>query len=149
SHSASRIEDGQGVAPSRTDAACSQPRWSNHHRMTPQPDARWRRIEDLFYRASEMDPAQRAAFLERECGADADLRAEVESLLLSASKSIEMLVEPVRQAAQQMAAKTATTGQRIGPYEIIRQLGEGGMGSVYLAARADDQYRAKVAIKRM
>jgi len=44
-------------------------------------------------------------------------------------------------------ASDSVTGQRIGPYEIVSQLGRGGMGTVYLAARADEQYEKKVAIK--
>ncbi len=95
-----------------------------------------------------MPAADRAGFLSQACGDDGELRAEVESLLNSADQTMGFLQEPVQQAAQKIAVKRSTS-RRIGPYELIQLLGSGGMGDVYLAERADDQFHRRVAIKLM
>jgi serine/threonine-protein kinase len=111
---------------------------------SPRSD-RWLRIEYLFYAALELDDG-RAAFLDEACGSDAELRQEVETLLHSSGKTLGFLQQPVAQAVQQIAAEEIA-GKRIGAYQLLRLLGEGGMGKVYLAARADDLYQKEVAIK--
>jgi tetratricopeptide (TPR) repeat protein len=120
---------------------------------TPGSDSgtgdRWRKVEALFNAASDMEREDRPAFLAAVCGEDQDLRLEVESLLDSADRTLGLLHQPVQEAARSMAAGAALTNRRIGNYELIRLLGEGGMGEVYLAARADDQFRQHVAIKLM
>lgn len=108
---------------------------------------RWLRLEHLFYTALELQPDSRAAFLDRACGDDAELRTQVESLLRSEGRSLDFLQKPVLDAAQRIAAEEDLSAERIGAYRLLRPLGEGGMGKVYLAARADDLYRKKVAIK--
>ena len=74
---------------------------------------------------------------------------EVESLLASADQSLDFLAKPIQSAAQALAEQPSILGQRIGPYRVLRALGKGGMGTVYLAARADDHYDRQVAIKLM
>jgi len=111
----------------------------------PAPD-RWRRLEALFYEALERDdPASRAAFLERSCAGHAELRREVEDLLAHTDATLGQLRRPVDEAVLQFSP----AGQQIGPFRLVRLLGEGGMGAVYLAERADDEYRQQVAIKLM
>jgi serine/threonine-protein kinase len=112
---------------------------------SPQSN-RWLRIEYLFYAALELEDG-RAAFLEEACGGDDELRREVESLLHSAGHTMGFLQKPVVEAAQQIAVEGALAGKRIGAYQLLQVLGEGGMGKVYLAARADDLYKKQVAIK--
>lgn len=107
---------------------------------------RWLRIEYIFYAALELEDG-RESFLDEACGGDTDLRNEVESLLRSAGQTMGFLREPVLQAAHQVTAAEELSGKRIGAYQLLRLLGEGGMGKVYLAARADDLYRKEVAIK--
>jgi serine/threonine protein kinase len=107
---------------------------------------RWLRIEYLFYAALELEDG-RTAFLDEACGGDAELRKEVESLLNSSGQTMGFLKQPVLQAAQQITEEESLSGKRIGAYQLLRQIGEGGMGKVYLAARADDLYRKEVAIK--
>ncbi len=107
---------------------------------------RWLRIEYLFYAALELEEG-RTAFLDEACGADGELRKEVESLLHSSGQTMGFLRQPVLQAAQQITEEESLSGKRIGAYQLLRQIGEGGMGKVYLAARADDLYRKEVAIK--
>jgi serine/threonine protein kinase len=117
---------------------------------TLQPDPeRWRRLETLFYQASDMDPRDRAAFLDQACGEDPDMRREVESLLSGADYTLGSFRETAEQAARELTGSTAFTGRRIGPWRILEALGEGGMGRVYLASRADEVYDQRVAIKLM
>ena len=112
---------------------------------SPQSN-RWLRIEYLFYAALELEEG-RTAFLDEACGGDAELRKEVDSLLHSSGKTMGFLRQPVLQAAQQITAEDGLSGKRIGAYRLLRVTGEGGMGKVYLAARADDLYQKEVAIK--
>lgn len=110
---------------------------------------RWKRLASLFYACSEMSSQDWPAFLATACGEDAALRQEVESLLASADETVDFLKQPVRLAAQEVAAEASLTNRRVGNYELIQQLGEGGMGDVWLAARADEQFQHRVAIKLM
>ncbi len=96
-----------------------------------------------------MPPELRPEYLNGACGSDTELRKEVESLLASADESLDFLAKPIQDAAQAVAALPTIVGRRIGAYQVLRPLGEGGMGSVYLAARADAHYDRKVAIKIM
>ncbi len=93
-----------------------------------------------------MNPADRPAFLSAVCGEDHNLRQEVESLLAAAERTLGLLQQPVAEAARSVAAEPLAH-RRIGNFELIKLIGEGGMGEVYLAARADDQFRQYVAIK--
>jgi hypothetical protein len=119
---------------------------------SPKPPAkteRWRRLECLFYACSEMEPQAWPAFLAAACGEDAALRQEVEALMASADQPVDFLRQPVRSAAQEVAAEAAVTRRRLGNYELIDLIGEGGMGQVWLATRADEQFERQVAIKLM
>src|SRR5215469_6757609 len=106
---------------------------------------RWQVLDDLFQRASEMDHSRRDDFVRSACGCDAELRKELEALLAAADKTLGWLKKPVDNAARELAF----TGRRIGSYILLRLLGEGGMGRVFLAARADEQYQQFAAIKLM
>ncbi len=111
-----------------------------------QPE-RWSRIQDLFAACVELPSHEQKPFLERECGADDDLRSEVESLLEFDSVQADTLSLGILEVAQSLLRSESLTGNRIGPYIVVRELGARGMGEVYLAARADDQYQELVAIK--
>lgn len=116
--------------------------------MTPAPGlGHWNRLEQLFYTALDLPPADRTAYLDQACGGDSELRTEVESLLASANQTFGFLQKPIEQAATGVTFKGQ--GQRIGPYQLIALLGEGGMGEVYLGVRADKLYTQEVAIKLM
>ena len=60
-----------------------------------EPSDQWRRIEELFHSALDLDPEARSAFLQQACGADAELRREVESLLQSAEKPMDFVPQAV------------------------------------------------------
>jgi tetratricopeptide (TPR) repeat protein/tRNA A-37 threonylcarbamoyl transferase component Bud32 len=109
--------------------------------MTPQ---RWGRLEELFHAAVELDAGERAQFLERECGDDVELRASLLDMLREDDTG-PRLERTVREAAGLALGIPPNT--RIGAYEVLRELGRGGMGIVYLARRADDAFQKQVAIK--
>ncbi len=106
---------------------------------------RWRQIDALFGAALERTAEDRRQFLDQACD-DADLRREVEALLASESDLEGFLETPV---AGSLTAEIdgADVGAMIGPYRIEREIASGGMGTVYLAIRADDEFQRRVAIK--
>jgi serine/threonine protein kinase/tetratricopeptide (TPR) repeat protein len=110
---------------------------------------RWRQIEDLFQSSLDCEPARRAAFLDSACAGDASLRQEVESLLTSYDKGgfTETPAFPEGLKLLEESDERSLAGQTIGPYKVIRKLGQGGMGAVYLAARADQAFQKDVAVK--
>ena len=99
--------------------------------------------------ALDLEPQARAAFLERECCANVELLHEVESLLNSSEKTVDFARRAVLRVARQQANEQHPTGKLVGDYRLLRVLGEGGMGTVYLATRADEAYQQEVAIKLM
>src|SRR5579883_1394266 len=109
--------------------------------------SRWAQIEDIFQAALEFTPAARRAFLDSACGADWELRREVESLLAFDTQSRDLLADAVGSTAAAIFREPLGEGQMLGPYRLVRLLGEGGMGRVFLATRADEAFTKHVAIK--
>jgi serine/threonine-protein kinase len=116
--------------------------------VTPTPQ-QWTLIQELFYAALDLAPAERSRYLDEACAGDQTLRREVDSLLASAQQTVSFLRKPLEEESRQLSGDGYSRGARIGPYEILSLIGEGGMGRVYLAERADHQYEQKVAIKLM
>jgi eukaryotic-like serine/threonine-protein kinase len=116
---------------------------------SPQPSGRWQRIEELFYAALDLDTEARPGFLQQACGANLELLQEVESLLDSSRQTFGFARQAVLQVAHQQTTEPQPTGKRVGAYQLITPVGEGGMGTVYLATRADEAYQQQVAIKLM
>jgi serine/threonine protein kinase/tetratricopeptide (TPR) repeat protein len=114
--------------------------------VTPE---RWKQIKELFGATLEREPGERRVFLQDACGADESLRAEVESLLAEEQNVVTGSVKEEVYVSPPVAepAEDLMIGRRLGAYEICRKIGYGGMAAVYLAVRADDQYRKRVAIK--
>ncbi len=107
---------------------------------------RFARLQELFHEALALSPGERRAHLEAASGGDRALVDEVLLLLASGESGADSLAEDVRVAASAFARDAAAV-RRIGPYRVLRELDEGGMGVVYLAVRDDDAYRKRVAIK--
>jgi tetratricopeptide (TPR) repeat protein len=105
---------------------------------------RWTQVVRLFHEALELEPGARPAFLDRVCAGDLECRREIESLLASHEEAGDFIEVPAMAAIQ--AAGELSPEDRIGPYRIVRRIGEGGMGTVYLARRLDSD-GADVAIK--
>jgi eukaryotic-like serine/threonine-protein kinase len=114
--------------------------------MNPE---RWQRLKELFSTVSELGLAERAAYLDRACS-DADLRAELDSLLHAGEAPGAVIDQPAFRylaGTDAPAAEEPLVGTRIGPYELTALIGRGGMGEVYRARRADEQYEHEVAVK--
>ena len=116
--------------------------------MTPMNAERWAKIKPIFSEATQRPADQRAAFIRSRCGGDEALVSEIESLLVAHDKAgsfIEGLADSTAAAA--LEDRDRMIGRLVGAYELVRELGRGGMGSVYLATRADDEFRKLVAVK--
>ena len=110
----------------------------------------WRRVDDLLQSALDREPSQRASFLHEACAGDHALRQQVEALLAADHQASDFLESPAIEPGTSLAIESESgslVGRRIGAYRILRELGRGGMGAVYLAERADEQFRKQVAIK--
>lgn len=113
--------------------------------MTPE---KWQEIKNIFQSAIEREPDQRASFVAEACASNTELRDEVERLIALHDEAGDFIedTERARDLLKEIGGELLI-GRLIGPYKIVRELGQGGMGAVYLAVRADDQYHKRVAIK--
>src|SRR5262245_47704512 len=109
---------------------------------------RWRRIEELFGAVVDRPASERDNYLTRNCDDDEELRLEV-LYLLSLDTSEDLIRDPIASAVLSLTSKPKDdlTGERVGPYRVLRLIGRGGMGDVYEAERDDEQFRRQVAVK--
>ena len=112
----------------------------------------WTQVQELFEQAVACPPAERAALLADACGDDAELRAEVESLLESHEQAADSFLRPPEPPAGVRRPSPPTgpdplLGQRVGRYRVKSVIASGGMGTVYLAEQ--EQPKRDVALKVM
>src|SRR5213079_2470116 len=109
---------------------------------------RWQKLKSILAEALEQEsPSDRSAVIGRSCADDVDLLHEIESLMAEADET-----DPFEECAESLEIAIpredlSEIGRRVGAYVIIREIGRGGMGTVYLAARADGFLEKEVAIK--
>lgn len=110
---------------------------------------RWQKLKSILAEALEHEsPSTRSAVIGRSCGNDVDLLREIESLLAAEDDATDPLEECADNLAVAVPSQDLSDiGRRVGAYVIIREIGQGGMGTVYLAARADGYFEKEVAIK--
>ncbi|HEX2166567.1 MAG TPA: serine/threonine-protein kinase, partial [Longimicrobiales bacterium] len=125
--------------------------------MSPLSPERWQRIDTVFAAALDVEPTSRDAWLKAECGTDIELYERVRLLLQRGDEAEEALGESVTGFVPDVVRSLAggeseddaalAPGTRIGPYRLLNEVGRGGMGTVYLAERADAEFEKRVALK--
>jgi serine/threonine protein kinase/Tfp pilus assembly protein PilF len=112
--------------------------------------ARLAEVDEVFAAALDLDEAGRAAFLDARCAADAELRREVEALLRHCTDDAATLADPLRQYLRHLSEhgeQGLEAGETVGAWTILRPLGRGGMGIVYLVRRSDGSFDREAALK--
>lgn len=115
----------------------------------PQP-GRWNRIEEICFEAMQLSGDARRRFLSSRCGDDRALHLEVEELLHAADTRPDFLERPVVRVtghAGLMETDGTPPVERVGPFRVVRPLGHGGMGDVYLAMHEGEGFSRPVALK--
>jgi eukaryotic-like serine/threonine-protein kinase len=107
----------------------------------------WQRVKELFSSALDRVAGEREVFLAEACAGNQELLEQVRSLLREHERLAEVQPSIAEPSLSQLSSTDSMSGRRLGAYRILRRVGQGGMATVYLAVRADNQYRKTVAIK--
>src|SRR5271168_3123375 len=111
---------------------------------------RWQQIKTALYEALELRRELRPGYIAKATGDDSELRGELESLIAAHDAASDDFLNTPAAATGAFAEAPGPdpwVGKHIGPYQLIEEIGSGGMGEVYRAVRADDAYQKQVAIK--
>jgi serine/threonine protein kinase len=111
------------------------------------PHEEWDRIQEIFMQAADMRPSERADFLDRICADDSEVRMEIESLLRADATGESAVCAAIESEVASMLNESSLVNARLGAYRLLKEIGRGGMGTVYLAERDDGQFRKQVAVK--
>ena len=110
----------------------------------------WIQVRDILDEVLQIPPEDRSRYLDKACP-QPEFRRYVDSLILSYEKADEFLEQPALDQHAETWGEAESlplwVGRRIGPYLIEKEIGQGGMGTVFQAVRADDEYQKRVAIK--
>src|SRR5262245_38318379 len=115
----------------------------------PISPERWETVKELFGETLGVEPEARAAFIATRAQGDAEVEREVASLLDALDDAADRFERPAIQSLgsvdeADLPTAPSRVGGRIGPYHVTREIGHGGMGTIYEANRADDQYHKRV-----
>ncbi len=120
-------------------------RWDGNRRMS-EAEAEWEELQELFDRATAMPDAERAHFLDQSCLGRPELRRELEELLSATApdRALKLEAKLLDRSGEHPAEVLPLPG-----YRVVRMIGRGGMGEVYLATREGDDFNQRVAVKLM
>ncbi len=108
---------------------------------------RWKKEKEILEDALRKGAGEREEYVRGACGGDEGMCREVMSLLASADEMDDFIEAPYFQRGPEPSDDDAIERDRIGSFKLLRSLGRGGMGVVYLAARADEEFEQQVAVK--
>ena len=111
----------------------------------------WKKIDEIVFEALQLEGEKRQEYVSRKCGNSPELLAEVESLLKNEDLIDDFFESPViskyAEFFSEDAKQESSVGKTIGKYRVLREIGVGGMGAVFLAERIEGTYKRKVALK--
>jgi serine/threonine protein kinase len=111
------------------------------------PIENWERVQNIFLAVADLPRSEQEPSLRKACAGDNDLYLEVRSLLACDGDNAEGVDAVIKEEAYDLLDVQPLLGKRLGAYRVVREIGRGGMGTVYLAVRDDDEFKKQVAIK--